>query len=126
MKTMTNRPIFLNLTKIHFPVAAVVSILHRFSGVILSLFVPVFIYLFGLSVKDEQGFSTVVGLLTSIPGKLMVVFLVWNLAHHFFAGVRFLLMDVDIGVSKSAAAHGAWWVHISAAGMAVVALGLML
>jgi succinate dehydrogenase / fumarate reductase cytochrome b subunit len=126
MKTMINRPIFLNLTKIHFPVAAVVSILHRFSGVLLSLFAPVFIYLFGLSIKDEQGFSTVVGLLASTPGKLMAVFLMWNLAHHFFAGVRFLLIDLDIGVSKTAAAHSAWWVHISAAGMAVLALGLML
>lgn len=126
MKTMINRPIFLNLTKIHFPVAAVVSIMHRLSGVLLSLFAPVFIYLFGISVKDEHGFSTVVGLLTSMPGKLMAVILLWNLAHHFFAGLRFLLIDLDIGITKTTAARSAWLVHISAAGMAALALGLML
>ena len=123
---MINRPTFLNLTKIHFPVAAVVSILHRLSGVILSLFAPVLIYLFGLSIKDEQNFSTVVSLLTSTPGKVIGVFLVWNLAHHFFAGIRFLLLDLDIGISKTTAANTAWWVHFSAAGTAVLTLGLML
>ena len=123
---MNNRPVFLNLTKIHFPVAAVVSILHRFSGVLLSLIAPVLVYLFGLSVKDEQGFITVMRLLSSMPGKLITAFLVWNLAHHFFAGVRFLLMDLDIGVSKAKAAYSAWWVHIGAAGVAVLAFGLML
>ncbi|KPJ92203.1 MAG: hypothetical protein AMJ53_09870 [Gammaproteobacteria bacterium SG8_11] len=123
---MINRPIFLNLTKIHFPVAAVVSILHRFSGVLLSVLSPVVVYLFGLSIKDEQSYSIALNLVTSMPGKLIVVFLVWILAHHFLAGVRFLLIDVDLGLSKTKAAYSAWLVHIGAAVMAAIALGLML
>jgi succinate dehydrogenase / fumarate reductase cytochrome b subunit len=126
MKTMNNRPKFLNLTKICFPVAAVVSILHRISGVLLSLSLPVLIYLFGLTLKDEQSYTMVVNLINSVPGKLATVFLAWNLAHHFLAGIRFLLIDLDIGISKSAAARNAWLVHFGAAATAVLALGLML
>jgi succinate dehydrogenase / fumarate reductase cytochrome b subunit len=126
MKTMNKRPIFLNLTKIHFAVAAVVSLLHRLSGVLLSLLSPVFIYLFGLSIQDEPSFLSVVNLLTSLPGKLIMTFLVWILAHHFFAGIRFLFMDVDVGLSKTSTAHSAWWVHIGAGGTAALALGYML
>ncbi|WP_455211583.1 succinate dehydrogenase, cytochrome b556 subunit [Kaarinaea lacus] len=126
MKTMINRPIYLNLFKIHFPVAAVVSILHRFSGVLFSLLTPLVIYLFGLSIEGEQSFSRVVSLFSSMPGKLITAILVWIFAHHFLAGVRFLLIDIDIGLSKSSAAQSAWLVHIGAVAMAALALGLML
>ncbi|MGD8572467.1 MAG: succinate dehydrogenase, cytochrome b556 subunit [Gammaproteobacteria bacterium] len=123
---MLIRPKFLNLTKIHFPVAAVVSIVHRISGVLLSVSLPVLIYLFGLTIRDEHGYTIVVGLIDSIPGKLTLVFLLWNLAHHFLAGIRFLLIDLDIGISKTTAARGAWLVHFGAAGLALLALGLLL
>jgi succinate dehydrogenase / fumarate reductase cytochrome b subunit len=123
---MTNRPIFLNLSKIHFPVAAVVSIVHRVSGVLLSLSIPLVIYLFGISIRDEQGYTYVANLIASMGGKLVMVFLLWNLAHHFFAGIRFLLIDLDIGIAKAAAARSAWLVHVVAAGVALLTLGILL
>jgi succinate dehydrogenase / fumarate reductase cytochrome b subunit len=123
---MTNRPIFLNLSKIHFPVAAVVSIMHRVSGVLLSLSIPLVIYLFGISIRDEQGYTYVANLIDSIAGKLVMVFLLWNLAHHFLAGIRFLLIDLDIGIAKAAAARSAWLVHVVAAGIALFTLGILL
>ena len=123
---MINRPKFLNLAKIHFPVAAVVSAMHRISGVLLSLSLPILIYLFGLSIKDEHGYTLVVNLINSIVGKLITVILVWNLMHHFLAGVRFLLIDLDVGITKTAAARGAWLVNIGALGTAILALGLLL
>ena len=125
MKTM-NRPIFLNLTKIHFPVAAVVSILHRLSGVLLSALIPVGIYLFGLSIRDEQSYTTVLNLLASPLGKFVLVLLFWTLAHHFFAGIRFLLIDLDLGLERTAAARSAWFVHIAAVVVALLALGILL
>lgn len=126
MKTIQNRPIFLNLIKIHFPVSAVVSILHRVSGVLLSLSIPVLVFLFGLSIKDEQSYSRVADWLTGIGGKLIVVFLLWNLAHHFLAGIRFLLLDLDIGITKIGAARSAWVVHVGAAIIALIVLGVMI
>jgi succinate dehydrogenase / fumarate reductase cytochrome b subunit len=123
---MTKRPVFLQLGKIHFPVAAIVSILHRFSGVLLSLLIPVFIYLFGLSIRDQQSYFQVLHIINSLPGKLITVFLVWVFSHHFFAGLRFLLIDLDLGVKKNTAARSAWLVHICAATVAAITLGIML
>lgn len=123
---MTKRPVFLQLTKIHFPVAAIVSILHRFSGVLLSVLIPVFIYLFGLSIQDQRGYMQALEFLHSVPGKVVIVFLVWVLSHHFFAGLRFLLIDLDVGVIKSSAARSAWLVHVGAITAALVAVGYML
>ena len=125
-KSMTKRPVFLQLTKIHLPVAAIVSLLHRVSGILLSLLIPVFIFLFGLSIRDHQGYLQVLDLLNSIPGKLVVVFLVWVLAHHFFAGLRFLLIDLDVGLLKTTAARSAWLVHIGAVSVAALTLGFIL
>ena len=123
---MNQRPKFLQLHKIHFPVAAVVSILHRISGVLLSVSIPISVYLFGLSIRDESGFTQVIELITSVPGKFAGAVLLWALAHHFLAGIRFLLLDVDIGITKTAAARSAWLVHAGAASIAVLALVIML
>lgn len=125
-RIMEKRPIFLNLTKIHFPVAAIVSIFHRISGILLSLSIPLLVYLFGLSIKDEQSFATVLSLTASPAGKLAIVFLVWALSHHFFAGLRFLLLDVDVGLRKTTAARSAWLVHIASAAVVLASLGLIL
>jgi len=96
------------------PVMAVVSILHRISGVGMVLLIPLLVYLFDLSLRNEQAFQTVLDLLASTPARLVGVLLVWMLAHHFFAGVRFLLLDMDRGVEKSVARRSAWAVHAAA------------
>ena len=119
------RPIFLNLFTIRMPVTAVVSILHRVTGVLLSLCIPFGVYLFGMSLRDEQSFNIVMALLHQLPVKLLIVLLTWMLAHHLFTGIRFLLIDCDIGVSKASARVSAWTVHIGAAAVTALTTGLM-
>ena len=41
------------------------------------------------------------------------ILLLWSIAHHFFAGIRFLLIDAEIGVEKSQAKLGAWLVLLA-------------
>ena len=41
------------------------------------------------------------------------ILLLWSLAHHFFAGIRFLLIDAEIGVDKSQARFGSWLVLLA-------------
>ena len=55
----SRRPVFLNLMQIQMPVGALTSIGHRISGVVLSASVPVAVYLFALSLRDEVGFAQV-------------------------------------------------------------------
>lgn len=104
------RPVYLNLFKIRLPIAGMVSLLHRLSGILLFIAIPFAVYLLDLSVISEDGFGTVMTLLKHPLVVLLQIVLVWALAHHFFAGLRFLLIDADIGVEKTQAKYGAWLV----------------
>jgi len=33
--------------------------------------------------------------------KLIVILAAWGYAHHFFAGIRYLLLDLHIGIAKA-------------------------
>ena len=110
-----NRPVYLNLIKIRLPLAGIVSFAHRISGVLLFLFLPFSVYLLDLSVQSAESFSAVKQLLNQ-PLMLMVQMLVlWSITHHFFAGIRFLLIDAEIGVEKSQARIGSWLVFLAEA-----------
>ncbi len=102
------RPIYLNLLKIHLPVTGMVSLAHRASGVLLFVAIPLAAWLLEDSVSSREGFDAVMQILQQ--PLLQLLALVWALAHHFFAGLRFLLIDADIGVEKTAARRGAWLV----------------
>jgi succinate dehydrogenase / fumarate reductase cytochrome b subunit len=125
MSALENRPVFLNLLKIRQPVTAVLSILHRISGVVMVLLLPGFVYLLSLSLRDQAGFDQVVSLLNSFPVKIMAVLLCWVFAHHLLAGLRFLMLDFDIGVERTVACRTAWLVHAAAAMFALFSAGLL-
>jgi len=108
MNTHKRRPVFLDITRIRMPIAALVSIAHRASGVLLFLSIPVAIYFFDLSLRSAQDFSTVNSMLNSVPGKLSVLVVLWALLHHLCAGIRYLLLDLRIGLTRDAARLGAW------------------
>ena len=107
------RPVYLNLFKIRLPIAGMVSLAHRASGILLFVAIPFAVYLLDLSVISADGFAEVMTLLQHPVILLLEVVLVWALAHHFFAGIRFLLIDADIGVEKTQAKYGAWLVILA-------------
>lgn len=104
------RPIYLNLFRIRLPIPGIVSLAHRVSGVLLFLAIPYAVYLLELSVTSREDFDHVMHVLQQPVLKLLLLALVWGTAHHLFAGIRFLLIDADIGVEKSSARRGAWLV----------------
>lgn len=120
------RPVFLNLTKIRMPVGALTSIGHRVSGVVLTIGVPVVVYLLALSLKNEQAFAQVQSLLRLVPVKAAMVILVWALSHHVLAGVRHLLSDFDIGSPLNSARRSAWVVNLAGIALAVLATTVLL
>jgi succinate dehydrogenase / fumarate reductase cytochrome b subunit len=125
MNSTENRPVFLNLLRIRQPVTAVLSILHRVSGVVLIILLPGLVYLLNLSLESSDGFARVAALLNSEPVRLLAVMLCWLLAHHLLAGLRFMLLDFDVAISRSAARKTAWLVHVGAAAAAVLAFGVL-
>lgn len=125
MSTTDSRPVFLNLLRIRQPVMAVVSIFHRISGVLMILALPGLVYLLNLSLSNQAGFSQAADLLTSPGLKLFAVLLGWALTHHILAGIRFMLLDFDLGIERAAARKTAWLVHVSALLLTAVLAGLI-
>lgn len=126
MNTLKKRPVFLDLTRIRMPIAALMSIMHRASGVLLFLAIPFVIYFFDLSLRSAQDYATVISTLDSQPGKLSVLLVVWALLHHLFAGIRYLLLDVRIGLTRDGARIGAWVVFGAEALAFVIIAGMLL
>ncbi|MDX1251932.1 MAG: succinate dehydrogenase, cytochrome b556 subunit [Gammaproteobacteria bacterium] len=113
MTDKKNRPVFLDLRRIRLPVVAVLSIAHRITGVAMCLSIPFVIYLLGLSLRDAQGYAQALAILDSPPVRFLVVTLSWALSHHFLAGIRFLLIDMEIGVERDVARRSARLVNVA-------------
>lgn len=93
-KIKRNRPKNLNLLTIRLPINALVSILHRATGCVLFLILPLLLLTLQLSLSSAEHYQTAVYILHSPFSKLMLLGLAWAFFHHFFAGVRHLAMDV--------------------------------
>lgn len=88
------------------PLAGVVSILHRVSGLILFLLMPFVIWMFDTSITSEITYDQFTAVFSGgvgfVPGwffKLVALALIWSYLHHFIAGVRHLWMDATHSVS---------------------------
>ncbi len=114
-------PVFLQLLHIHFPIAAWVSMLHRITGALCVLLLPLGIGALEYSLTPE-GFYAIQQHLERPWMRLGLALALWALAHHMVAGVRHLLLDMEIGIDKANAAHSAWWTL--AAGVAITGLAL--
>jgi succinate dehydrogenase / fumarate reductase cytochrome b subunit len=103
-----DRPQFRNINALtdlpsyRLPAPGIVSILHRVSGVLMFLLMPLIIWMFDTSVSSEISFARFKAAFDSglafVPGwfmKLVVLALIWAYLHHFCAGVRHLWMDVS-------------------------------
>lgn len=123
--TTSNRPVFLNLLQFRFPIGAIMSIGHRASGTLLALAIPFGIYLLDLSLKGQDGFARATEILGSGIVRFLLFFLLWGLIHHLLAGIRFLLIDFDIGVDKESASKSATLVMAGAPVIALI-LGYLL
>ncbi len=115
-----DRPVFLKLLRIHFPVGAVTSFLHRVTGVILVLAIPPALALVMYSAESPEHFRRVEVWLEG-PALVLAQSLVLAAAiHHLLAGLRMLLMDAGVGVALPWARKSAWGT-LAVAGVALVA-----
>jgi succinate dehydrogenase / fumarate reductase cytochrome b subunit len=93
------RPKYLNLFELGLsqPIPAVLSILHRISGALLFVALLWLLWLLDRSLSSEAAFERVRHYAGLWPVKLALLGLVWAYCHHFCAGIRYLLLDLDKG-----------------------------
>ena len=104
------RPKHLALHLIRFPLPAIVSILHRASGALLFLSLPVMLWLLQYSLRSVETFTMLESLLQRPLSKLLLIGVLWAFLHHLCAGVRYLAIDMDYGVRLAQARASSKWV----------------
>ena len=110
---------FKDLPSYRWPLASLVSGMHRISGAI--------IWMFDTSISSEISFAKFkfafnVGML-GLPGflwKLLALALIWAYLQHFIAGIRHLYMDVNHAVSKEFGRSSALATLVLSLGLTVV------
>jgi succinate dehydrogenase / fumarate reductase cytochrome b subunit len=120
------RPVFLNPLKIAFPASAKVSILHRFSGLLLFLAIPVGLALLQRSLSSADALNRladIAGYGVALKSLLLIVLV--GTAYHFCAGIRFLLLDMHVGVALGQARRSAKLV-LAAGVVAFLVFGFLL
>ena len=98
-----NRPKHLALHLIKLPLPGVVSILHRISGLVLFLLLPLLLLMLQYSLRSIETYTRLMVVLQSPVIKLMLLGVGWAFLHHFLAGIRYLAIDLDLGVGLAPA-----------------------
>ena len=92
------RPVNLNLLTIRFPIPAIISILHRITGVFLYFVIPLMLYGLQQSLNSEEKYAEIQNYFTQPVGKFLLWAFLAAFLYHFVAGFRHLLMDMRIGM----------------------------
>jgi succinate dehydrogenase / fumarate reductase cytochrome b subunit len=124
--SIKKRPKNLDLTTIKLPLPGKVSILHRVSGAGLFLCLPLLLWLFGASLNSAESFAMFKSLFATWPAKVVLAGLLWAFVHHFCAGIRFLLLDLHIGIEKEAARKSAGVVLAVSIPLTLILWGVLL
>jgi succinate dehydrogenase / fumarate reductase, cytochrome b subunit len=98
------RPKYYDLNLLNLPVPGLVSIFHRITGVAMFLFlIPATLYVLQCTLGSEAGFNQWKAIFAQPLVKVIVLGFVWAYMHHLFAGIRYLLLDVHIGIALAPA-----------------------
>lgn len=120
------RPLWYNLNLLNLPVPAVVSILHRASGALLFVLTFALLYFLDRSLASAEAFDGVRATLGHPLMKLVQLGLLWALLHHLFAGIRYLLLDVHVGVDLPSARASSYVVLGASLALTLVLGGVLL
>ena len=115
-----HRPVFLEIPSIRLPIPGIVSILHRISGVILFVSLPLLLCLLAGTLSSEAAFATYQSVVSNPLVKLILIGLLWAYLHHSIAGIRFLLLDAHKGLELQTARATAKFTLVAGLVLAVI------
>lgn len=98
------RPVYLQLFRIRMPMPSVVSFLHRVTGALMLVFgIPLLLAAVEASLGSPESYAGLRATLSQPLCKLVLLGLAWAFFHHLCAGIRHLLLDVEVGVDLGSA-----------------------
>lgn len=116
----TKRPKHLALHQIKLPLPGLVSILHRVSGLLLFLFLPLLLWMLQASLRSIIAYTQLVEILHNPLIKLLLLGVCWAFLHHFCAGIRYLLIDMRCFSSLAGARLTSKWVLVVSLALTVL------
>jgi succinate dehydrogenase / fumarate reductase, cytochrome b subunit len=119
------RPVNLDLTKYRFPRMAIVSILHRISGVLIFIFLPVMLYILHQSLISQTNFDAIHAQLMRPTLKIILWVALSAVFFHLIAGIRHLIMDCGFFETWKAGKTTATLVMILSA-LSIILIGVWL
>ena len=119
------RPKNLNLFTIRLPINAVVSILHRVSGLALFGLLPVMLFALQYSLQSAENYARLANLTDFWLVNLLLIGLSYPFFHHFYAGLRHLGQDVHWNTSLEKARFSSRFILILGA-VSVLIFGLLI
>ncbi len=117
------RPVNLDLRSLKYPPMAIVSILHRISGVVMFILMPVMLCYLGQSLESLASFDALQQHLMHSWSKLIVWGFCSAWVYHVMAGIRHMLMDIGVGECVEAGRRSAVVVIVLAA-ISTILLGI--
>lgn len=98
------RPKYYDLSLAHLPPPGLASIFHRISGALLFFpLLPAALYVMHVSLGSQEGYERWAAFFDRPAVKVLLILALWAYTYHFFAGIRYLLLDLHIGIDKPAA-----------------------
>ena len=117
----------IDAVKYRLPLAGLVSILHRASGLLMFALLPFIIWLFDNSLSSEISYYTFTSAFVAGIGfapawfvKLVVLALIWAFLHHSISGVRHVWMDMTHSVTIKQGRSSAIVTLVSSLGLTVL------
>ena len=102
------RPLSPHLTVYRLPLAARLSILHRATGVFLSLGAFALAAWLVSIASGEEAYADFLACATSLPGRLLLLAMLASFVLHLLTGIRHLLWDSGHGLQNEKVAASNW------------------
>ncbi|HYB09630.1 MAG TPA: succinate dehydrogenase, cytochrome b556 subunit [Alphaproteobacteria bacterium] len=108
--TAHNRPLSPHLQVYRPQWSSVLSIVHRLTGIALSLGLILLVWWIAAAASGAPRFATVQYFIGSFLGRLVLFGWTWALFYHLANGIRHLAWDVGWGFALKDAERSAWLV----------------
>ena len=105
-----DRPLSPHISIYRWPITMTLSILHRATGLVLSIgFIVLVAWLFSAA-SGIADYSQVLSALDSTPGRVLLIGWSFAFFFHLSNGIRHLVWDAGFGFEKHQANASAWFV----------------
>jgi len=92
-RPLKERPLAPRLSVYRWQIPMMASLAHRASGIVLALFVPIYLFLLTGLTSSPEDFTSTLDWMHSLPGRLILWLTGMALIYHLVNGIRFILLD---------------------------------